>query len=367
MTDWSKEYNLLETNDKVINNISIGPDAGTNLNSDDKNVNNQIDQLINTDGMDIRYIKKEALNKLSACEIYNLLHGVAWYKKIVILSKLSRQNKKLYKEYRHQILVTRDKLNPNFNPDNVFEINNFRLWYANKTKQALFGINMQIPKNVVTAFIGPSGCGKSTLLRSLNRMNDIIPGIVTEGDIWFNGQNIKSKKLSTLELRTKVGMVFQKATPFEMSIYDNVAYGPRSQGIKDKDVLDELVENALKDAALWNEVKDDLDKPGSGLSGGQQQRLCIARAIVMKPTVLLMDEPTSALDPIATSKVEELILKLKESYTIILVTHSMTQAQRVSDLTAFFYKGNLIEYDTTKNIFTKPTQKKTRDYINGKF
>ena len=162
-------------------------------------------------------------------------------------------------------------------------------------------------------------------------------------------------------------MVFQKATPFEMSIYDNVAYGPRSQGIKDKEVLDELVENALKDAALWEEVKDDLDKPGSGLSGGQQQRLCIARAIVMKPTVLLMDEPTSALDPIATSKVEELILKLKDSYTIILVTHSMAQAQRVSDLTAFFYKGNLIEYDTTKNIFTRPQQKKTRDYINGKF
>jgi len=218
----------------------------------------------------------------------------------------------------------------------------------------------------VTALIGPSGCGKSTFLRNLNRMNDEIDGLIVDGNIYHNGINIRSKKMPILQLRTKVGMVFQKPSPFSMSIYDNVAYGPRSHGIKDKEILDKIVIQALQDAALYDEVKDELDKLGTELSGGQQQRLCIARVIAMSPDVILMDEPTSALDPIATAKIEELIFKLKSKFSIVLVTHSMAQAQRVSDETAFFYKGHLVEFGTTRQIFTKPKNKITNNYILGK-
>lgn len=249
---------------------------------------------------------------------------------------------------------------------NIFEIKNFYLWYDNKKKVALENINLNIKRNKVISFIGPSGCGKSSLLRSLNLMNDLIEGTVYEGEIFFNNLNIKSKKMSPTTLRTKVGMVFQKATPFPKTIYENVAYGPKSHGIKDKKILDIIVERSLKDAALWDEVKDQLNDLGTNLSGGQQQRLCIARAIALEPDVLLMDEPTSALDPIATQKIENLILKLKEKYTIVLVTHSLTQAQRVSDETVFFYKGIIKEKNTTKELFLKPKDKLTRDYINGR-
>lgn len=253
-----------------------------------------------------------------------------------------------------------------YNEKNVFEARDFNLWYRSGEKQALFDVNIDIERNKVISFIGPSGCGKSTFLRSLNRMNDLIDGIQTKGDIFFNNVNIKSRKLDVTDLRTKVGMVFQKATPFPISIYENVAYGPKSHGIRNKKVLDEIVEQALKDAALWDDVKDHLNDLGTSLSGGQQQRLCIARAIALKPDVLLMDEPTSALDPIATSKIEDLILKLKNKYTIIIVTHSMAQAQRVSDNTAFFYEGRIVEYGTTKQIFMRPKEKRTSDYINGR-
>lgn len=263
-----------------------------------------------------------------------------------------------------------DKNIPNtkedFDEKNIFEIENLDFWYNNKNKQALYDINLKIKKNKVTSFIGPSGCGKSTFLRMLNRMNDLLPNTVHEGGIFFEKQNIYSKKFNVLDLRTKVGMVFQKPTPFPMSIYDNVAFALRNQGIKNKKVLDEIVEKSLKSAALWDEVKDNLNDLATGLSGGQQQRLCIARAIACKPSVLLMDEPTSALDPIATSKIEELILELKEKYTIIIVTHSMAQAQRISDETVFFFEGKIIESGKTKQIFMKPKQSKTKDYVNGR-
>lgn len=253
-----------------------------------------------------------------------------------------------------------------FNKENAFEVSNFNLWYKNGYKQALFDINIELKCNEIISFIGPSGCGKSTFLRSLNRMNDLVPGVITKGDIFFKGTNILSKKMEVTELRTKVGMVFQKPTPFPISIYENVAYGPKSHGIKDKKILDQIVEQSLKDAALWDSVKDNLNDLGTNLSGGQQQRLCIARAIALQPDVLLMDEPTSALDPIATSKVEELILKLKEKYTIVIVTHSMAQAQRISDKTAFFFEGKIIEYNKTKSIFMNPKESKTKDYVNGR-
>lgn len=253
-----------------------------------------------------------------------------------------------------------------FDKENVYEIVNFNLWYKNGAKQALYDINVSLKRNKVISFIGPSGCGKSTLLRSLNRMNDLINGIKVSGNIFLNGLNIYSKKMEITELRTRVGMVFQKATPFPISIYENVAYGPKSHGITNKKILDEIVESSLRDAALWDDVKDNLNDLGTNLSGGQQQRLCIARAIALKPDVLLMDEPTSALDPIATSKVEDLILKLKEKYTIVIVTHSMAQAQRISDETAFFYDGRIVEFNTTKSIFMNPKEKRTRDYVNGR-
>lgn len=252
------------------------------------------------------------------------------------------------------------------NKENAFEIENLSLWYKNGQKQALFNINTSIKLNKVTALIGPSGCGKSTFLRELNRMNDEIEGVKKEGNIFFEGKNINSKKFPVTLLRTKVGMVFQKPTPFPISIYDNVAYGPKSNGIHDKKTLDKIVENALTHAALWDEVKDNLLELGTSLSGGQQQRLCIARAIALEPDVLLMDEPTSALDPIATAKIEELILLLSKKYTIVIVTHSMAQAQRISDETIFFYKGEIIEKGKTKQVFLRPNNKKTKDYINGR-
>lgn len=265
----------------------------------------------------------------------------------------------------------KDKQNINdykddFDQSNIFEIRNLNFWYENGNKHALKDINLDIKKNKVTSFIGPSGCGKSTFLRLLNRMNDLLPNIKREGDIFFEKENIHSKKFSVLDLRIKVGMVFQKATPFPMSIYDNVAFALKNQGIRNKKEIDEIVEKSLRGAALWDEVKDNLNDIATGLSGGQQQRLCIARAIACRPSVLLMDEPTSALDPIATSKVEELIMELKEKYTIIIVTHSMAQAQRISDETVFFFSGKVIESGSTKDIFLKPKEKKTRDYINGR-
>ena len=254
----------------------------------------------------------------------------------------------------------------NIKDDCVFQIENLSVWYRGGVKQALFDITTEIKLNKVTAFIGPSGCGKSTFLRELNRMNDQIEGVISEGNIFLEGENIKSKKMPPTILRSRVGMVFQKATPFPLSIYENVAYGPKSNGIHDKKVLDQIVEEALKDAALWEDVKNNLNDLGTSLSGGQQQRLCIARAIALKPEVLLMDEPTSALDPNSTSKIEELILKLSKKYTIIIVTHSMAQAQRISDETFFFYKGKILEQGSTKQIFMRPKNTKTKDYINGR-
>lgn len=252
------------------------------------------------------------------------------------------------------------------NSEAIFVVENLSLWYKNGRKQALFDISTEIKLNKVTAFIGPSGCGKSTFLRELNRMNDQIEGVMSEGNIFLENENIRSKKMPTTLLRSRVGMVFQKPTPFPISIYENVAYGPKSNGIHDKKILDKIVENSLKDAALWEEVKNNLNDLGTSLSGGQQQRLCIARAIALEPEVLLMDEPTSALDPIATAKIEELILKLAKKYTIVIVTHSMAQAQRISDETFFFYEGRIIEQGPTKQIFLRPKNSKTKDYINGR-
>ena len=233
-------------------------------------------------------------------------------------------------------------------------------------KQALKGINMDIRENEVTALIGPSGCGKSTFLRCLNRMNDLIDCVKINGKIYMDDEEILTTN-DVISLRTRVGMVFQKANLFPMSIYDNVAYGPRNQGIKDKKILDKIVEESLKGAAIWDEVKDRLKSPALGLSGGQQQRVCIARTIAMKPDVILMDEPTSALDPISTSKVEELMATLKNQYTIVIVTHNMQQAARISDKTGFFLNGELIEFNNTKDIFTVPHDKRTEDYITGRF
>lgn len=243
-------------------------------------------------------------------------------------------------------------------------VNNLDLYYGEK--QALKGINMDIRENEVTALIGPSGCGKSTFLRCLNRMNDLIDCVKINGKIYMDDEEILTTN-DVISLRTRVGMVFQKANLFPMSIYDNVAYGPRNQGIKDKKILDKIVEESLKGAAIWDEVKDRLKSPALGLSGGQQQRVCIARTIAMKPDVILMDEPTSALDPISTSKVEELMATLKNQYTIVIVTHNMQQAARISDKTGFFLNGELIEFNNTKDIFTVPHDKRTEDYITGRF
>jgi phosphate transport system ATP-binding protein len=234
-------------------------------------------------------------------------------------------------------------------------------------KQAIKNVNLDIFTHRVTALIGPSGCGKSTYLRSLNRMNDLIENARVEGQVLLDGVNIYDKQVDVVELRKKVGMIFQKSNPFPKSIFENVAYGPRINGQNDKKKLDEIVERSLRQAALWDEVKDDLAKSGLSLSGGQQQRLCIARALAVDPEILLMDEPASALDPIATSKIEELVYELKNTYTIVIVTHNMQQAARVSDYTAFFYMGEIIEFDETKKIFTVPAKKQTEDYITGRF
>ena len=249
--------------------------------------------------------------------------------------------------------------------DNVkLSIKNLDLFYGDN--QALKDINIDIKENKVTALIGPSGCGKSTFLRTLNRMNDLIENVTIKGKIEVDGEDIYQTE-DVIKLRTKVGMVFQKPNPFPMSIYDNIAYGPRIHGIRDKKILDKIVEESQRGAAIWDEVKDRLKTSALGLSGGQQQRICIARAIAMKPEVILMDEPTSALDPISTSKVEELIEELKKDYTIVIVTHNMQQAARISDDTAFFLNGVLVEYSETKDMFTAPKDKRTEDYITGRF
>ncbi len=245
------------------------------------------------------------------------------------------------------------------------ELQDVKVWYDDFL--AIKGIDMTIKQNSVTAFIGPSGCGKSTFLRLINRMNDYVDGFKMEGKIKIDGDNIYKKKVNVEELRKKIGMVFQKPNPFPKSIFENVAYGLKIQGITDKNFISERVESSLKQVALWEEVKDDLKKSGMALSGGQQQRLCIARTLAVEPSIILMDEPTSALDPISTAKIEELIYHLKEKYTIVIVTHNMQQASRISDFTAFFYLGELIEYDKTKTIFTNPEKTQTENYITGRF
>jgi phosphate transport system ATP-binding protein len=250
-------------------------------------------------------------------------------------------------------------------PEPKISVSGLSLFYG--TKQALRGITMTMPANHVTAFIGPSGCGKSTFLRSLNRMNDLIDNVRTEGSVTIDEVDIYDRDVDVVELRKRVGMIFQKSNPFPKSVFDNVAYGPRINGIREKGALDEVVERSLRRAALWEEVKDDLKKSGIALSGGQQQRLCIARALAVDPEILLMDEPASALDPIATAKIEELIYELKSNYTIVIVTHNMQQAARVSDFTAFFYLGELIEKGETKRLFTTPEKKQTEEYITGRF
>ena len=245
----------------------------------------------------------------------------------------------------------------------IITVNNLNLWYGQT--QALKNISLDIPEKSITALIGPSGCGKSTFLKTLNRMNDLIPGVRITGEVAYHGENIFETEVNNL--RKEIGMVFQKPNPFPMSIYDNIAYGPRTHGIRNKAQLDEIVEKALKGAAIWDEVKDRLKKNALGMSGGQQQRLCIARALAVEPEVLLMDEPTSALDPISTSRIEDLAMELKEKYTIVIVTHNMQQAVRISDQTAFFLLGDLVEYGGTETLFSTPSDKRTEDYITGRF
>ena len=247
----------------------------------------------------------------------------------------------------------------------ILAVSDLCLWYGNH--QALKDINVNIPEKSITALIGPSGCGKSTFLKTLNRMNDLIPGVRITGEVRYRGEDIFAPSCDVGALRKQIGMVFQKPNPFPMSIYDNIAYGPRTHGIRNKVVLDEIVEKSLTGAAIWNEVKDRLRKNALGLSGGQQQRLCIARALAVEPAVLLMDEPTSALDPISTAKIEELTMTLKEKYTIVIVTHNMQQAVRISDNTAFFLLGELVEYGDTEKMFSTPTDKRTEEYITGRF
>lgn len=248
---------------------------------------------------------------------------------------------------------------------NIISVKDLDLWYGNT--QALKKINISIEENTITALIGPSGCGKSTFLKTLNRMNDLVGGVKVAGEVRYEGMDIFGKDVDVNELRKNIGMVFQKPNPFPMSIYDNIAYGPRTHGIKNKAILDEIVEESLRSAAIWDEVKDRLKKSALGLSGGQQQRLCIARALAVKPKILLMDEPTSALDPISTSKIEDLATELKNEYTIVMVTHNMQQAVRISDNTAFFLMGELVEYGNTEDIFAMPKDERTEAYITGRF
>ena len=247
----------------------------------------------------------------------------------------------------------------------IIEAKGLNLWYG--PNHALKDISVAVPAHEITAFIGPSGCGKSTFLRTLDRMNDLIPNVKITGEVDFNGENIYAPSVDVTWLRSRIGMVFQKANPFPMSIYDNIAYGPRTHGVRNRAKLDEIVERSLRSAAIWDEVKDRLKKSALGLSGGQQQRLCIARALAVEPEVLLMDEPTSALDPISTSKIEELAMQLKEQYTIVIVTHNMQQAVRISDRTAFFLLGELVECGDTQQLFSQPQDKRTEDYITGRF
>ena len=247
----------------------------------------------------------------------------------------------------------------------IIEARGLNLWYG--PNHALKDISVAVPAHEITAFIGPSGCGKSTFLRTLDRMNDLIPNVKITGEVDFNGENIYAPSVDVTWLRSRIGMVFQKANPFPMSIYDNIAYGPRTHGVRNRAKLDEIVERSLRSAAIWDEVKDRLKKSALGLSGGQQQRLCIARALAVEPEVLLMDEPTSALDPISTSKIEELAMQLKEQYTIVIVTHNMQQAVRISDRTAFFLLGELVECGDTQQLFSQPQDKRTEDYITGRF
>ena len=249
--------------------------------------------------------------------------------------------------------------------NSVISVQELCLWYGEH--QALKNVSIEIPEKSITALIGPSGCGKSTFLKTLNRMNDLIPGVKITGSVEYKGENIFDPAMDVNELRRQVGMVFQKPNPFPMSIYDNVAYGPRTHGIRSKAKLDDIVERSLRGAAIWDEVKDRLKKNALGLSGGQQQRLCIARALAVEPDVLLMDEPTSALDPISTSKIEDLAMQLKEKYTIVIVTHNMQQAVRISDSTAFFLLGELVEYGDSEQLFSNPRDKRTEDYITGRF
>ena len=247
----------------------------------------------------------------------------------------------------------------------IISVKDLSLWYG--SSQALKNINMDIPENSITAFIGPSGCGKSTFLKTLNRMNDLIPGVKISGKVCYSGKDIYSPSVDVNALRREIGMVFQKPNPFPMSVYDNVAYGPRTHGIRSRSQLDQIVEKSLRDAAIWDELKDRLKKSALGLSGGQQQRLCIARALAVEQKILLMDEPTSALDPISTSRIEDLVMELKKDYTIIIVTHNMQQAVRISNKTAFFLLGDMVEYDDTDKIFSMPKDKRTEDYISGRF
>ena len=247
----------------------------------------------------------------------------------------------------------------------IIESRHLNLYYGDN--HALKDISVEIPANRITALIGPSGCGKSTFLKTLNRMNDLVDSVKIDGEVLYNGENIYGKDVDVTRLRKQIGMVFQKANPFPMSIYDNIAYGPRTHGIRGKAKLDAIVERSLRDAAIWDEVKDRLNKSALGLSGGQQQRLCIARALAVEPDILLMDESTSALDPISTSKIEDLAMELKNRYTVIMVTHNMQQAVRVSDKTAFFLLGELVEYGDTERIFSHPQEKRTEDYITGRF
>ena len=249
--------------------------------------------------------------------------------------------------------------------DPILQVKDLDLWYG--AHQALHSVSMDIPEKSITAFIGPSGCGKSTFLKTLNRMNDLVPGVKITGEVRYRGEDIYAPGTDVCRLRREIGMVFQKPNPFPMSIYDNIAYGPRTHGIRSKARLDELVERSLRGAAIWDEVKDRLKKNALGLSGGQQQRLCIARTLAVEPAVLLMDEPTSALDPISTSRIEELTMELKERYTIVIVTHNMQQAVRISDRTAFFLLGELVEYGATEQVFSAPAEKRTEDYITGRF
>jgi phosphate transport system ATP-binding protein len=249
--------------------------------------------------------------------------------------------------------------------ENIITVKDLCLWYGNH--KALNDINIEIPQKSITALIGPSGCGKSTFIKTLNRMNDLVPDVKITGEVKYKGNDIFDPSVDVNELRREIGMVFQKPNPFPMSIYDNIAYGPRTHGIKNKAKLDDIVERSLQDAAIWDEVKDRLKKNALGLSGGQQQRLCIARALAVEPEIILMDEPTSALDPISTSKIEDLCIQLKEKYTIVMVTHNMQQAVRISDRTAFFLLGELIECDSTDKLFSQPSDKRTEDYITGRF